>query len=156
MPITVVEGSKAWTVFARSNAGIAGSNPTQRMDICLCLFCIYIGSNFATGRSPVQGVLPNCLGIKKLKWNKAFQRCLMLQSGNNRQERDWSEIRLEHGSSKRWWEIYFRLRHSVHLCRKKCVVLSLDSSSANPSAYCHSVKFSIFVLTVAAFPGLNS
>jgi hypothetical protein len=27
--------SKAWTVFARSNAGIVGSNPTQGMDVCV-------------------------------------------------------------------------------------------------------------------------
>jgi hypothetical protein len=28
--------SKAWTVFARSNPGIMGSNPTRGMDVCLC------------------------------------------------------------------------------------------------------------------------
>jgi hypothetical protein len=28
------------TVFARSNAGIVGSNPTQAMDICVRLFCV--------------------------------------------------------------------------------------------------------------------
>jgi hypothetical protein len=33
MPITVVTQSKAWTVFARSNAGIVGSNPSQGMDV---------------------------------------------------------------------------------------------------------------------------
>jgi hypothetical protein len=40
----VVERSEAWTVFARSEAGIVGSNPTQGMDVwyvyvfilCLC------------------------------------------------------------------------------------------------------------------------
>jgi hypothetical protein len=44
MPVTVAELSKACTVFARSEAGIVGSNPTQSMDIwymyvfilCLC------------------------------------------------------------------------------------------------------------------------
>jgi hypothetical protein len=34
-PITVAVRSKAGTVFARSNAGIVGSNPTQGMDVCL-------------------------------------------------------------------------------------------------------------------------
>jgi hypothetical protein len=29
-------------VFARSNTGIVGSNPTQGMDVCLCLFCVYV------------------------------------------------------------------------------------------------------------------
>jgi hypothetical protein len=32
-PVTVVERSKACTVFARSEAGIVGSNPTQGMDV---------------------------------------------------------------------------------------------------------------------------
>jgi hypothetical protein len=36
MPITVAARSKAWTVFARSNAGIVVSNPTRGMDVCLC------------------------------------------------------------------------------------------------------------------------
>jgi hypothetical protein len=35
--------SKAWTVFARWITGIMGSNPTQGMDICLFLFCVYVG-----------------------------------------------------------------------------------------------------------------
>jgi hypothetical protein len=34
-PITVAAQCKAWTVFARSNAGIVGSNPTQGMDASL-------------------------------------------------------------------------------------------------------------------------
>jgi hypothetical protein len=33
---------KAWNVFARSNAGIVGLNPTQGMDVYLCLFCVYV------------------------------------------------------------------------------------------------------------------
>jgi hypothetical protein len=49
-PITVAERSKACTVFARSEAWILGSNPTQGMDVwCLCLsvcvyaiFCVYV------------------------------------------------------------------------------------------------------------------
>jgi hypothetical protein len=50
---TVTVRSKARTVFARSNAGIVGSNPTQGMDVCLRLFCVCvalcIGSGLATG-----------------------------------------------------------------------------------------------------------
>jgi hypothetical protein len=48
--------SKAWTVFARSNAGIVGLNPTRRHG-CLCvhLFCVCVvpcvGSGLATGWS---------------------------------------------------------------------------------------------------------
>jgi hypothetical protein len=70
-PITVAARSKAWTVFARSNAGIVGSNPTSGMDICLGLFCICIvlcvGSGLATDWSPVPEVLPTLYRIKKLK-----------------------------------------------------------------------------------------
>jgi hypothetical protein len=32
--------SKAWIVFARSNAGIEASNPTQGMGVCVRLFCV--------------------------------------------------------------------------------------------------------------------
>jgi hypothetical protein len=32
-PVTVAAQSKAWTAFARSDAGIVGSNPTQGMDV---------------------------------------------------------------------------------------------------------------------------
>jgi hypothetical protein len=63
VPITVAAHSKAWTVFARSNAGIVGLNHTQR-HACLCvlLFCVCVvlcvGSSLVTGWSLVQGVLP--------------------------------------------------------------------------------------------------
>jgi hypothetical protein len=60
LPITVATRSKAWTVFARSKAGIVGSNLTRGMDVCLCLF-FALGSGLATGWSLVQGVLPNVL-----------------------------------------------------------------------------------------------
>jgi hypothetical protein len=43
MLVTVAELSKPCTVFARSKAGIVGSNPTQDMDVwCVCmrLFCV--------------------------------------------------------------------------------------------------------------------
>jgi hypothetical protein len=62
MPITVDAQSKAWTLFARSNAGIVNSNPTWGMDVCVRLLCVCAvlcaGSDLATGWSPVQGVLP--------------------------------------------------------------------------------------------------
>jgi hypothetical protein len=63
MQNTVAARSKAWTVFARSDAGIVDSNPTQGMDVCVRLFCVCIvlcvGSGLATGWSLVQGVLPS-------------------------------------------------------------------------------------------------
>jgi hypothetical protein len=60
LPITVAARSKAWTVFARSNAGIVGSNPTRGMDVCV--YSVFVlGSGLATGWSLVQGVLPSVL-----------------------------------------------------------------------------------------------
>jgi hypothetical protein len=38
--VTVAERSEACTVFARSKAGIVGSNPTQGMDIWYVLFIL--------------------------------------------------------------------------------------------------------------------
>jgi hypothetical protein len=44
-PVTVAARSKAWTVFARSDAAIVGSNTTHGMDVwsvyvfILCLCC---------------------------------------------------------------------------------------------------------------------
>jgi hypothetical protein len=67
----VAPRSEAWTVFARSNAGIVGSNPTQSMDVCVHLFCVCVvlcvGSDLMTGWSLVQGVIPTVYRIKKLK-----------------------------------------------------------------------------------------
>jgi hypothetical protein len=43
-PVTVAARSKACTVFARSDAGIVGSNPTYGMmlGVCMRLFCVYV------------------------------------------------------------------------------------------------------------------
>jgi hypothetical protein len=38
--ITVAAPSKVRTLFANSNAGIVGSNPTQGMDVFVRLFCL--------------------------------------------------------------------------------------------------------------------
>jgi hypothetical protein len=67
--VLVVDPHLAFTVTAWStasfNAGIVGSNPTQGMGVCVRLFCV--GSGLATGRSPVQRVLPTVYTINKLK-----------------------------------------------------------------------------------------
>jgi hypothetical protein len=79
-PITVAAWSQTWTVFARSNAGIVGSNPTQGMDVCVRLFCVCVvpcvGSGLATGWSPVQEILPTVHTIKKVKKRPRFNRRL--------------------------------------------------------------------------------
>jgi hypothetical protein len=59
MPITAAAQSKAWTVFAHSNAEIVGSNPTGGMNACVRLFCVLVVlcvvSGLAMGWSTVQG-----------------------------------------------------------------------------------------------------
>jgi hypothetical protein len=42
LPITVAARSKAGNVFALSNTGIAGSNPTRGMDVCPRFFCVCV------------------------------------------------------------------------------------------------------------------
>jgi hypothetical protein len=42
MPITVAARYKARTVLARSNAGIVGSNLTQGMDVCICVYSVFV------------------------------------------------------------------------------------------------------------------
>jgi hypothetical protein len=64
--------SKAWTVFARSNTGIVGSNPAQGMDVCLRLFCVCVGSGLATCWSPVQGALPTVYSLRNWRETKRF------------------------------------------------------------------------------------
>jgi hypothetical protein len=60
-----------WTVFARFNPGVMGSNSTQAMDVCVRLLCVCVimcvGSGIPTGSCPFQGVLPTVYNIKKLK-----------------------------------------------------------------------------------------
>jgi hypothetical protein len=51
MAVTAVARSKACNVFARSNSGIVGSNPSRGMDVCprFFYFCVVlcVGSGFA-------------------------------------------------------------------------------------------------------------
>jgi hypothetical protein len=53
-----------FNVFARSNARIVGLNPTQGMDVCLCLICVCIGSSVANGLFLVRGAIPTVLGVR--------------------------------------------------------------------------------------------
>jgi hypothetical protein len=41
-PNTVAARSKKLTVFARLKAGIVGSNPTKDMDVCVCVYSMFM------------------------------------------------------------------------------------------------------------------
>jgi hypothetical protein len=62
---------KAWTVFARLNTGIVGSNPTLVMVVGVLVICVSVvlcvGIGLAKGWSPAQGVLSSNYRIKELK-----------------------------------------------------------------------------------------
>jgi hypothetical protein len=80
--------SKAWTVFARSNAEIVGSNSTRGMDVCVRLFCVCvvlcIGSGLVTDWSPVQGVLPTvCIGSRNWKSGQGPTKGLYSHNNNS-------------------------------------------------------------------------
>jgi hypothetical protein len=41
-PMTVATRSEAWTAFARSKAGIVGSNPNQGMGVCVYVYSVSV------------------------------------------------------------------------------------------------------------------
>jgi hypothetical protein len=62
---TVTARSKAWNVLARSNAEIVNSNTTQGMDVCMCVYSVFVlpcASDLMPGSFPGQRVLPTVLG----------------------------------------------------------------------------------------------
>jgi hypothetical protein len=69
VPITGAARSKAWTVFAHSNTGIVGLNPTRGKNVCVHLFCVCVvlcvGSGLET--ADPQGVLPAVYRLRN--WN---------------------------------------------------------------------------------------
>jgi hypothetical protein len=73
-PITVAERFKAWTVFARLNAGIMCFSPTEGVNVYLRLFCVCVDSGLVTGWSPVQGVLRIVLGSRNWSEKKSVSR----------------------------------------------------------------------------------
>ena len=58
LPIPVAARSKAW-VHGRSLAGIAGSNPSGGMDVCLvCVLCVVRQRSLRLAEHSSRGVLP--------------------------------------------------------------------------------------------------
>jgi hypothetical protein len=67
----VAKRSEVCTVFARSEAGIVGLNPTRGIDVWyVYVFILCLGRGLAMSWTLVQGVLPS---VKRSKWEKNKQ-----------------------------------------------------------------------------------
>jgi hypothetical protein len=53
-----------YTVYTRSNTGIVGSNPTQGIDVCLLLFCVYVVLWPCEGLIPRPRSPADCLSLR--------------------------------------------------------------------------------------------
>jgi hypothetical protein len=71
-PITVAEWSKAWSVLARLDAAIVGSNPTWGIDVYSMFVLSCVGRGLVMSRLLVQRVLPTVLDketeVKRKVW----------------------------------------------------------------------------------------
>jgi hypothetical protein len=65
-PITVAARSKAWTVFACSNIGVMGSNPTRGMDVCVPLLCVWVAVS-RRANPPSKESYRLCIWLRKWK-----------------------------------------------------------------------------------------
>jgi hypothetical protein len=80
---TMAARSKAWTVFARLNAGVVGFNPLEAW-MFVCVYSVFVlGSGLATGWSLIQGVLPNVLD-QETEVKQSVSRMPYAPSGSNR------------------------------------------------------------------------
>jgi hypothetical protein len=78
--------SKAWTVFARLNTGVVGSNPTRGMDVCVRLFCVCVlcvGSGLAAGWSPSKESYRLCIGLRIWKSGRSSKGWRAIKRNKN-------------------------------------------------------------------------
>jgi hypothetical protein len=91
-PITGAPRSKACIFFARSNLGSWVRIPLY-VWMSVCFYSVLVlGSGFCDGLIPRPRSPTDCPRIKKVKWNNAFHGCHMLQSGDNRKERERKRV----------------------------------------------------------------
>jgi hypothetical protein len=85
-------------IFARWNTGIVGSNLTQGMDVCMCVYSVFVlscaCSGLATGWSRSQGVLPTVYKIH-------IYRLILMGTG----QRAWS-FKADEDDHKLWSQYY--------------------------------------------------
>jgi hypothetical protein len=70
----VAAWSKAWTVFAHSNTGIVGSNPTGGTDVCVHLFCVYVAALWQAD-FPSEESYRLCINLETEKAAKVHKGC---------------------------------------------------------------------------------
>jgi hypothetical protein len=124
MPITVAARSQAWTVFARSNVGIVGSNPTQGVDVCLHLFCVCVYSGLASGWSPIQGVLPTLLRWRNRSETKRFTDALCFRQGQRERV-----CKPNDGYEAKWRDEYSATQQSKHFTQMEMDLMDYVSFS---------------------------
>jgi hypothetical protein len=84
----VVAWSKAWTVLARSNNGVMGSNPNQGTDICVRLFCVCVV--LCVGTALRRESYRLCIGLSKWKSSQGPKGCRAMKRERERYELlDW-------------------------------------------------------------------
>jgi hypothetical protein len=71
--------SKAWTVFARSNTGIACSNTTRGMDACVRLFCVYVAV-LRWADPPSKELYQLCIDLDTEKAAKVHKGCKVIHT----------------------------------------------------------------------------
>jgi hypothetical protein len=138
------ERFKEWTVFARSEAGIVGSNTTQGMDVwyvcaffCVCVV-LCLGRGLATSLSPVQGVLPSVNDHETEKSVLCSKIGSKLPNGSKGKEKNLRTIQHDIRSLKVMADWSAQL-----LCVQE--VMRLDFSHDTGS---HDRKFSCFFLVL--------
>jgi hypothetical protein len=118
-PIAVAAQSGTWSVFARSNAGIVGSNPTRVMDVYVRLFCVcavlYVGSGLATGWFSSKESCRLCIGLRNWKSGHGQHRAVQP---------------LTNGRTNEWMNEWMNLLHDpVRLYRTSLPIFSNSGSN---------------------------
>jgi hypothetical protein len=79
MQIPVVELSEKWTVFPRSNTVIVDSSPARGMEVCECVYSVFVQPLvYLTALPPADPPSLEsyrlCIGLRKCKAVKAQQK----------------------------------------------------------------------------------
>jgi hypothetical protein len=88
-PITVAVLTTAWTVFASSNTGIVGSNPTRGVDVCLRLFCVHAVA-LRRGNPPSKEFYRLCIGSRNWKSGQGPKGCRAIERKEGEKDYDIS------------------------------------------------------------------